>query len=74
MGAPFQAPQCYVDVNGKRHCLVLPEGQTVCDFTAQRRIERHVGAKLIGQHDTPWAGDPGSRADGVVREHIATGY
>ena len=46
VGAPFQAPQCYVDEHGKRHCLVLPEGQTVCDPTLHDRIERHLGAKL----------------------------
>ena len=57
VGAAFQAPQCYVDVNDKRHCLVLPEGQTVCDPTIQRRIERHLGAKLASVSESRWVGD-----------------
>ena len=55
LGTPH--PQCYVDVNGKRHCLVLPEGQNVCDPTIQRRIQRHLGVKLASVSQSPWAGD-----------------
>ena len=46
-----------MDVNGKRHCLVLPEGQNVCDPTIQRRIQRHLGVKLASVSESPWAGD-----------------
>ena len=31
VGAPWQEPQCFLDVHGVEHCAVLPEGQSICD-------------------------------------------
>lgn len=46
VGKPYQWPRCYLDAKGEQHCVVLPEGQTVCDPSVQRRLAKHWNASV----------------------------
>lgn len=47
-GDGMQEPTCYVDDSGKKHCVVLPQGQSVCDSDVQRRLKKLWGVGIAG--------------------------
>lgn len=53
VGRPWQLPRCFMDSNGGRHCVVLPEGQTACDPEVQRRLRKHWNASVIAGTPVP---------------------
>ena len=61
VGAPWQEPQCFLDVHGVEHCAVLPEGQSICDPSILRRLKRRWGAQLAIEPTAPDPSEPPSK-------------